>query len=369
VSESTSAPLSFTNSLGSFTLDAPATRVVALSEEAADFLITLGIQPIGFSSGRVTGAASGQPYEQPHFFPKELLGSPVFLGSEESPSLELVSSLKPDLIVSGSWAQEANEKLAQIAPTYVVDQALEGYWRETLQEIGRLLGREPQAQQFIADYDATAKRLAEELAPVAESSPDVLFLYSYAPSDGTVLLGPGWAGSKPLELLGFNVLAPTGFDLSNGGSAPVSPEIVNEVDADIVFVIRINEADGVISRYPVDTLLDSLKDSKVIYQHIPSTRTSTAPYTDLFVLKETAGLLREASASLPGVLVGRVRRIIAARPPQFDVLGWAMFCARLGDLRQIDHKAGALAGRATDLDMPIALAHNAMNARQAQPGA
>ncbi len=72
----------------------------------------------------------------------------------------------------------------------------------------------------------------------------------------------------------------------------------------------------------------------MIYQHIPSTRTSTAPYTDLFVLKETAGLLRrcggcagrlarERLALLPSVLVGRMERIIAAHSSQLDLLGWA----------------------------------------------
>jgi iron complex transport system substrate-binding protein len=291
VPQPTDAPISVKHSLGTLTLPKPAARVVACSEEAIDFLITLGVQPIGICSDRVSGAGAGVPYTLPHFFPKELLGTPVFLGTADAPSLEQIVALKPDLIISGVWAETANPKLAEIAPTFVVDTGATGYWRETLGEIGRALGREPQSQQFLADYDATAKHLAEQLAPTAAAAAKVLFIYSFSATDGTMVLGPTWPGSKPFELLGFKIFEPAGLDLSKGGVAPSSPEILSNTDADIVFLMRPKTDDGQIPRYPIDELLDSLKGPRVVRQYIDATRGSTAPFTDKFVLEEIAGLL------------------------------------------------------------------------------
>ena len=108
VSQSDSVPITIKHSLGTLTLPKPATRVVACSEEAVDFLITLGVQPIGICSDRVSGAGTGVPYELPHFFPQALLGTPMFVGTADSPSLEQIVALKPDLIISGVWAEAAN---------------------------------------------------------------------------------------------------------------------------------------------------------------------------------------------------------------------------------------------------------------------
>jgi ABC-type Fe3+-hydroxamate transport system substrate-binding protein len=133
--------------------------------------------------------------------------------------------------------------------------------------------------------------------PVAAATPDVLVIYSFSASEGTMVLGPTWTGSKPFELLGFTILEPAGLDLSKGGVAPVSPEILSSTNADIVFVIRPKTADGNVPRYPIDDLLDSLKGPRVIRQEIDATRGSTAPYTDRYVLEEIAGLLEPTSAA------------------------------------------------------------------------
>jgi iron complex transport system substrate-binding protein len=303
----TSAPIVVKHTKGTLTLDKPAARVVACSEEAADFLITLGVKPVGLCSDRVAGATSGAAYELPHFFPKEQLGTPIFLGAADAPALESIVALKPDLIISGVWAEAANDKLAQIAPTFVVDTAAPGYWRETLLEVGKALGREAQAQQFLVDYDASARRLAEQLAPTAARSPNVLFIYSFAATDGTMVLGPTWTGSKAIEALGFKIVEPAGLDLSNGGVAPISPEMVGQIGADIVMVIRPKTADGKAPRYPIDDLLDSLKGPRVIRQEIDLTRGSTAPYTDKFVLEEIAGLLGAATSGAQPAGAGGTR--------------------------------------------------------------
>lgn len=152
----------------------------------------------------------------------------MFLGASTAPVLEAIVQLKPDLIILRSWDEQSYENIRQIAPTFALDISAVGYWRETLLQISKAVGKEAATAQFLVDYDATAKHLAAELAPVAAAAPNVLFLYSYAASDGTMILGKSWTGVKPFELLQFNVMHPKGIDLSSG-AVQVSPEIVNEV--------------------------------------------------------------------------------------------------------------------------------------------
>jgi iron complex transport system substrate-binding protein len=274
---------------GELHLDQPATRIVACSEEAMDFVLTLGVQPVGICSSRASGVEAGAIYDQPHDFSPAQLGTPVYLGGDDAPALEAIAQLQPDLIITGSWNEASLALLQQIAPTFVLDTAAEGYWRTTLLEVGKALGRTAAAEQFLADYDATVADLQEQLAPLAAETPNVLYWFSYA-ADYDGVLGPDWVGSKAFALLGFTVITPEGVALEDG-FAQVSPEILRDVQADIIFVIRTKLADGTIPHYPVDELLASLNGPQVIYLPIDRTRASTAPLTDKQALEEIAGLL------------------------------------------------------------------------------
>lgn len=274
---------------GELTLPKAAAKIVACSEEALDFLIALGIQPAGYCSDRVTGAASGAAYELPNFFPADKVGKPVFVGAAANPSIELIAALKPDLVISTNYT-ESNAQISQAAPTYVLATDAPGYWRETLRDLGRLTDRMAQAEAFLAEYDQAVATFAAQAAPTAKAAPRVLLVYSFAAADGTMLLGNGWYGSKPFAQLGFTVLEPQGVSFASG-VAPISPETVAQAEADIIFVLRPLLADGSRPEYPIDALLAARKDTNAIYQVFGSTRASTAPWTDRFVLEEVAGLL------------------------------------------------------------------------------
>lgn len=282
-------PVTVTHAAGDLSLPKAAAKIVACSEEALDFLITLGVQPAGYCSDRVQGAASGAAYELPNFFPGDKVGRPVFVGSAANPSVELIASLKPDLVISTDYT-ESNEQISQAAPTYVISTEAAGYWRETLRDLGRLTDRLAQAEAFLSEYDSAVATFAAQTAPVAKQSPQVLLVYSFGAAEGTMLLGNDWYGSRPFAQLGFTVLEPAGASFANG-VAPISPETIAQADADIIFVLRPLLADGARPSYPIDTLLAARKDAKVIYQVFGSTRASTAPWTDRFVLEEVAGLL------------------------------------------------------------------------------
>ncbi len=319
-------PVTITHAGVGLTLSQPATRIVVCSEEALDFLIVLEIQPVGYCSTRAAGATNGTPYNLPNFFPSAKIGTPTFVGNATAPSVELIATLKPDLIISTDYT-EINEKLAQVAPTLALSVDDAGYWRETLRDIAKLVDRVPQAEQFLSEYDATLARLAQQTAPTVQASPRLLLVYSFGASDGTMLLGGDWFGSRPFTQLGFTLVEPDGVTLTNG-VAPISPETVAQTAADIVFVLRPELPDGTRPSYPLDDLLASRTDTRVVYQVFGSTRASTAPWTDRFVLEEVAGLLSPVSgqsdsgAAFPVTIEHKYgSTTLAARPVRIVTVG------------------------------------------------
>ena len=292
-----SGPITIKHTKGELTLPGPATRVVACSEETLDLVLTLGVQPVGLCSERVEGAANGQPFDKPYFYTGVgQLGNPTFVGSAQQPSLEEIIKLKPDLILVLDYT-EGQDKLAQIAPVMVVDASSPDYWSGTLVEVGKAVGREAQAQQFLKDFEATAATLRTQMEPIVAQSPDVLLVYSFGASDGTMVFNEKWSGSQMLTKLGFKLVGPEGVTIPDSGFAPVSPEILTKTGADTIMVIRPKNADGSLNNYPIDDLFKSAPDLRVVYQLIDSTRGSSAPLTDKFVLEEFARLMSEAASA------------------------------------------------------------------------
>jgi iron complex transport system substrate-binding protein len=289
-SSTPSAPVA-NHAKGELKLSTPAKRVVACSEEAADFLLALEMQPVGFCSARVEGVQAGAQYTVPHFFPKDKLGTPIFLGSSLEPSLEELVKTKPDLILLQDEAEQSYSQASQIAPTMIIDASAKDYWKGTLLEVGKLVGREAQARQFLADFEQTSAELRATVAPVVQQTPNVMLLYSFAASDGTMLMSENWTGAQLLTQLGFKLVTPAGVTVPEQGFVQVSPEVVSSANTDIILIIRPKRADGSVPRYPIDEILDSLDGVRVVYQEIDPTRGSSAPLTDKFVLEEFARLL------------------------------------------------------------------------------
>lgn len=328
----TQFPLTVTHATGSVTLEAPAKRIVACGEEALDFLIALAIQPVGYCSDRVSGATEGEAYTGQNFFPADKLGQPVFVGAGATPSIERIATLKPDLILVLDYT-EGLEQLAQAAPTYVLSVDADGYWRTTLNDIAALTDSAAAAEAFLADYDAKVAKLAADAKPLAAAKPNVALVYSFGAADGTMLLANDWHGSTPFTQLGFTVVEPADIEFTNG-VAPISPETVATLEADIIVVLRPRLADGSEPTYPVDELLALRDDVEVVYQVFDSTRASTAPWTDRFVLEEVAALFAplaadapagasEASAAFPQTIVHeRGEATLETQPKRIVALEW-----------------------------------------------
>lgn len=92
---------------------------------------------------------------------KRLAGKSIIdLGMEAD--LERLFASGPDLILAADDMAEQYDQLSKIAPTVVLPQA--GDWRETLQEIARIIGKEQKATEVLAEFDRKSSEYKEKLA-------------------------------------------------------------------------------------------------------------------------------------------------------------------------------------------------------------
>ncbi|MCR8982859.1 iron-siderophore ABC transporter substrate-binding protein [Brevibacillus laterosporus] len=101
---------------------------------------------------------------------KRLEGKAIIdLGTEAS--MEKLLSSKPDLIIAADDMIGQYEQLSQIAPTVILPQA--GDWRETLEQIAAVIGKEDVATKILADFDQKSADYKKKLAFRSQES--VLF--------------------------------------------------------------------------------------------------------------------------------------------------------------------------------------------------
>lgn len=131
-------------------------RVITLSEIDLDIALALGAQPIGSVNGR------GQSH--PPRYLADALQTPItVVGDLDSPNLEQILELEPDLILTGQTRPELLALLQEIAPTLVT--ARWGTpWQDTLARTARVLNREPQARAFMQRYQRRLVQARERLA-------------------------------------------------------------------------------------------------------------------------------------------------------------------------------------------------------------
>lgn len=132
------------------TLPKTPTKIVAISLQAIDSLVALGIKPVGVAE---QGAGEKIPY-----LGAALDGIPT-IGLHSKPNLETIAALQPDLIIIDPELQgEVYTELNKIAPTLQFRSSSVDKTMADLKAIGKATGKEAEANKFVADF--TAKRTA-----------------------------------------------------------------------------------------------------------------------------------------------------------------------------------------------------------------
>ncbi|WIG15831.1 ABC transporter substrate-binding protein [Kocuria rosea] len=228
--EAAGYPLTLTHAMGETTIEDQPQRVVALDPSYVDAALSLDAELVGYAEYRQNPE---DPFADYLGDVSEETAEAVNVGTIAEPNLEQIAGLDPDLIVSAKVRQEAlYPQLAKIAPT-VFSESTGPTWKENVVLLGEALGKQEQAEQEVADYEARAAAVGEA---ILEQDPDATYsLVRFAGEDTARLYS---ADSFIGEIMAdMGIPRPEGApDTTEEIFVPLSQEQILEADADLVMV-------------------------------------------------------------------------------------------------------------------------------------
>ncbi|MBY4677356.1 ABC transporter substrate-binding protein [Marinobacterium arenosum] len=179
------------------TIEGQPQRVVVLEYSFLDAVVLAGLSPVGIADdnnpARILPAL------------RERLADYRSVGLRSQPSLELIASLQPDLIIADlNRHQAVYPALQQIAPTLLLPSRGIEYSTvlDELLTIGQALGREAQLQARLAEHERIMDRYRETLAR------DESLLFAVAGAGGMTVHGPKAFASGVMRRLGLRTATP-----------------------------------------------------------------------------------------------------------------------------------------------------------------
>lgn len=155
---SSSLAVTVEDSKGIFNIDYTPKRVVVLEFSFADALASVGVSPVGIADDKDASRVLKEV--------RDVIGSWQSVGTRSQPSLEVISSLKPDLIIADISRHEAvYEDLQKIAPTLILPSRRETY-EDSLKAaaiIGKVLGKEAQIQARLRQHKENMENFSQQL--------------------------------------------------------------------------------------------------------------------------------------------------------------------------------------------------------------
>ncbi|MFE5322026.1 ABC transporter substrate-binding protein [Paenibacillus sp. NPDC056579] len=139
------APRKIKHAMGETDVPAKPQKVIILTNEGTEAVLALGIKPVG-----AVESFTGKPWFE-HI--KAEMQGVTSVGTESQPNLELIASLKPDLIIGNKMRHEKiYDQLKAIAPT-VFAETLRGEWKNNFQLYADALNKKKEGEQVIAAFD------------------------------------------------------------------------------------------------------------------------------------------------------------------------------------------------------------------------
>ncbi|WP_166241367.1 ABC transporter substrate-binding protein [Paenibacillus turpanensis] len=180
------------HSMGETELTGTPKRVVVLTQEGTEAVLELGVKPVG-----AVNSGLGDTWF-PHIA-SEMQGV-TELGDEAQPNLELIVSLKPDLILGNKVRHEKiYNQLKDIAPT-VLSADLAGKWKENFNLYAEALNKKQEGEKAMAAYDAKIKEAKDKLGAktakqvsIVRFLPNAVRIYQKDTFAGVILKDIGFA--------------------------------------------------------------------------------------------------------------------------------------------------------------------------------
>lgn len=201
-------------------------RVVVLDTAELDSVTLLGLTPVGAIPPHLSDRVAFPAYL------KDKLNGTKEVGTSAEPKLDLIASLKPDLILSNRVRHDKiYDQLSRIAPTVLTETT--GFpWKANLALHAKALGKEKEAQAALRAYEARAKKVGSAI--VAKNG-------GQAPTVSVTRFMAGKIRLYQKENFSGVVLSDAGLARPASQNADefdneISPELIDQADADALFV-------------------------------------------------------------------------------------------------------------------------------------
>tara|TARA_R110002020_G_scaffold114378_2_gene263030 strand:- start:2612 stop:3532 length:921 start_codon:yes stop_codon:yes gene_type:complete len=192
--------IDITHDLGTTTVPDAPQRIVVLEYSFVDSLAAVGVAPVGIADDD----------RRESIIPTytAVIGDDwTSVGTRKSPSLEVIASLQPDLIIADTSRHEAiYGALSEIAPTIAFD-SLTGTYQTAMdaaQTIADAIGKGPEMAERLKTHAATMEAFKAEIGDVSGWSAqfiidngEAIFLHSPVSYNGSLLNWFGFTNNMP----------------------------------------------------------------------------------------------------------------------------------------------------------------------------
>ncbi|WP_116113526.1 iron-siderophore ABC transporter substrate-binding protein [Austwickia chelonae] len=264
-------PVTVEHTFGSTTVSKAPQRVVTVGYTDDQAVLALGIKPVGMVDQYKNPAGKSPDINTQWPWVKDKWGDTkpevVMTNGDPGPNFEKIASLRPDLIIAvySEIDDAAYGKLSQIAPTVGRTKAekkpFSAPWQDNAVHIAKALGQENEGKkliQGIQDKLDTAKKKHPEFA---NQTAVALSWYKGAAAPFTttdvrsqLLTGMGFKGQTEIDKIAGEKFF-----------TPLSPERMDLIDVDRVFVINDQEDTDALKKYDLFANLKVTKNNKVAY--------------------------------------------------------------------------------------------------------
>ncbi|MEM9465209.1 MAG: ABC transporter substrate-binding protein [Actinomycetota bacterium] len=290
---------------GTTTLDAVPERVVSIGYNEHDFLLALGVIPVGVRDWYGDQPNSVWPWGQ------DALGdaTPGQVAGEDGLDYEAIAEMEPDVIV-GIWSgmtQEEYDLLAEIAPVVAQPEEYLDYgtpWQEQTMILGEVTDRVAEAEAAVDEIDAKIAAARDANPQWAELTAAVAFLFEGNPG----AYNSEDPRSRLLADLGFQI--PAEFDEAAGdsfffeSSAETMPE---DLDVDVIVWVAGSEEDypDLLTALPTRVALKAFENGGEIFASTELTGafSHSSPLSLGFAIDELVAELEIATDGDPSTIV------------------------------------------------------------------
>ncbi|MFF8827903.1 iron-siderophore ABC transporter substrate-binding protein [Streptomyces sp. NPDC015131] len=264
-SSSAAFPVTVEHKYGSTTIDAEPKRVVTLGLSDQDAVLALGVKPVG-----AVDWFKEKPYGK-WPWAKDKWGSdaPQIVGERDEYNIEKIAALKPDLVIAqySGMKKEQYDTLSKFTKVVAQPKGLPDYgasWQVMTRQIGKSLGKGPDAEKLISGIDARFKAVRDKHPDFAQKTLAVADSFEAGKYSAFTKTDPK---SIFFKELGFKLkpqidtLAKPGWNV-----AELSAEKLNVLDVDrLVWVTSSTEANDRIKAEPLYKNLKVHKEKRDLF--------------------------------------------------------------------------------------------------------